>query len=107
VSRSPDGQDAGEVALLADRIAVAVTGCPAVAALAVGPLATYLPGRTVTGVAVRGTAVEVAVIARFGVPLAEVADQVRAAVRPLAPGVLIDVYIDDIALPETGSGQEV
>jgi hypothetical protein len=107
VSRSPADRDAGEVALLADRIAAAAAGCPAVATLADGPVATYLSGRTVTGVAVRGTAVEIAMIARFGLPLAEVADQVRAAVQPLAPGLRVDVRIDDIALPEIGPDQEI
>lgn len=101
------GRDAGEAGQLADRVAVAAAGCPGVAALADGPVATYLPGRTVTGVAVRDTEVQIAVIARYGPPLAEVADQVRAALEPLAPGLRVDVHIDDIALPITGPGQEV
>lgn len=99
------GRDSGEAGLLADRIAAVVTTCPGVAGLAAGPVATYLPGRVVAGVAVRDTgpqgSVEVAVIARLGLPLTQIAAQVRAAVQPLAPGLRLDVRIDDIALPQT------
>ncbi|MFC4535044.1 hypothetical protein [Sphaerisporangium dianthi] len=87
---------------LADRVARAVQGCPDVASLAGGPVATYLAGRTVAGVAVRDTEVEVAVVARYGRPLAEIAAEVRAAVEPLVPGLPVHIRIDDIALP----GQE-
>ena len=96
--------------LLADRIAETVAGCPAVAALAGGPLGTYLPGRTVRGVAVRGADVRIAVIARYGPPLAEVAAEVRSAVAPLLPaGSRLDVLIDDIRIqgtrpPRTAAG---
>lgn len=90
----------GEVGLLADQIAAAVAGCPAVAALAAGPVATYLPGRVVEGVAVRGSgeqgSVQIAVIAHFGLSLPEVAAQVRAVATPLAPGLRIDIRIEDI-----------
>ena len=88
-----------EVGELADRIAAAVTTCPSVAGLGRVPgvpVATYLPGRTVSGVAVRAGEVEVCVVARFGMPLPEVAAQIREAVAPLAPGRLVDVVIADI-----------
>jgi uncharacterized alkaline shock family protein YloU len=95
------------VAGLADRIAAAVTGCPDVAGLAVipgRPVATYLPGRTVSGVAVRPAEVEISVVARYGPPLPEVAAQVRQAVEPLVPGRTVDVVIADITSPQaTGS----
>ncbi len=87
--------DAGR---LADLIAVAVTACPDVARLSAGPVATYLPGRSVPGVAVRDEEVRVAVVARYGRPLAEVAEQVRAAVAPLVPPRRVDVTIDDLAI---------
>lgn len=93
---SSDRRDADRVGLLADRIAETVAGCPAVADLAAGPVATYLPGRIVRGVAVHDDDVRIAVIARYGPPLAEVAAQVRSAVAPLAPGSRLDVQIDDI-----------
>ena len=87
------------VAELADRIAAAVTGCPDVAGLTQVPgipVATYLPGRTVSGVAVRPAEVEICVVARYGLPLPEVAAQVRQAVEPLVPGRVVDVVIADI-----------
>lgn len=89
---------------LADQIAEAAGACPAVAGLAAGPVATYLPGRTVPGVAIREDAVLVSVVAWYGTPVAEVAEQVRAAVHPLAPLRRIDVSIDDLAVPP-GAGQ--
>jgi len=105
MSDPPGGRDTAEAGLLADRIAAAVAGCGAVAALADGPVATYLPGRTVPGVAVRDDlVVVVAVVARLGRPLAEAAGQVRAAVAGVAPGLAVDVYIDDIQLPDADPG---
>jgi hypothetical protein len=98
------GPDTAGAGLLADRIAAAVAGCPAVAALAEGPVATYLPGRTVPGVAVRDGLVVVTVVARHGRPLAEAAGQVRAAVGAVAPGLAVDVRIDDIQLPDADPG---
>ena len=95
--------DPAEVAELADRIVAAVTGCAAVAGLTGapgGPVATYLPGRTVSGVAVRAGEVEVCVTARYGLPLPEVAEQVRQAVAPLVPDRVVDVVIGDITLAE-------
>jgi len=100
MSQPSRGRDTAQAGLLADRIAAAVAGCPAVAALADGPVATYLPGRTVPGVAVRDNLVVVAVVARHGPPLAEAAGQVRAAVGGVAPGLAVDVRIDDIQLPD-------
>ena len=95
--------DPAEVAGLADRIVGAVTGCAAVAGLTEapgGPVATYLPGRTISGVAVRDGEVEVCVVARYGLPLPEVAEQVRQAVAPLVPDRVVDVVIGDITLAE-------
>jgi uncharacterized alkaline shock family protein YloU len=89
---------------LADRIAAAVAACPGVAKLAGGPLATYLPGRAVQGVAVNDRSVDVAVVARYGPPLTEVADQVRAAVAGIVAGVPINVSITDLD-PSTEDGE--
>jgi hypothetical protein len=90
---------ASDAGPLAERIATAVGGCPLVARLADGPIATYLPGRTVPGVAVREDAVRVAVVAVYGPPLAEVVRQVRTVAGRAAPGLRIDVTIEDVALP--------
>jgi hypothetical protein len=82
-----------------------VTKCAAVAGLTDapgGPVATYLPGRTVSGVAVRAGEVEVCVTARYGLPLLEVAEQVRQAVAPLAPDRVVDVVIGNITVAEAG-----
>ncbi|HEX7162268.1 MAG TPA: hypothetical protein VF223_13650 [Trebonia sp.] len=90
------------MAKLADRIAATVTRCPDVAGLTQSPgipVATYLPGRTVSGVAVRPAEVEICVVARYGPPLEQVAAQVRQAVEPLVPGRVVEVVIGDIAPP--------
>lgn len=99
---SGDDQKPIAVAELADLIAAAVTGCPDVVGLGQVPgipVATYLPGRTVAGVAVRAGEVEVSVVARYGRPLREIAGQVRLAVAALLPGRVVDVVIADITSP--------
>jgi uncharacterized alkaline shock family protein YloU len=101
-----------EVAELVDRIVAAVISCPGVAALTQLPgipVATYLPGRTVSGVALRAGEVEVCVVARYGPPLPQIAEQVRQAVAPLVPDRVVNVVIGDITLPgaEPESGREV
>ncbi|GAA2331866.1 hypothetical protein [Dactylosporangium salmoneum] len=83
-------------------VAAAVEACPAVAGLLVGPRggpATYLPGQQVGGVRVRPHTVEIAIRARWGVPAAEVAEQIRHALRALAPGRRVDVVIADLTDP--------
>ena len=91
-----------------DAVASATLACPSVAGLtagAMGQVATYLPGRRIQGVRVRPEGVEVHVVARWRPALPEVGDEIRAAVQPLAPGLPVSVYIDDIeepgALPAT------
>lgn len=96
------------VAALADRIAAAVSSCPGVAGLTQVPgmpVATYLPGRTVSGVAVRPAEVEICVVARYGPALPQVAAQVRQAVEPLVPGRVVDVVIGDITSPQARPGR--
>ncbi len=91
-----DGVDRADVA---DSVAAAVLSVPGVVDLhpgSFGEVATYLPGRRVSGVRVRadGTA-EIHVVLRFGVPVLETADRVRAAVRALVPGQ-VDVTVQDV-----------
>ena len=82
-------QAPAEVAELADQVAGAVTRCPDVAGLAQAP-----------GIPAAGAgAVEVSVVARYGLPLPQVAAQVREAVAPLVPGQVVAVVIADIAAP--------
>ena len=105
---SPTGasepRDVEELARLADGVASAVIGCSGVAGLWQGPVATYLPHRTVPGVALRDGEVSVSVVARYGHRLTEVADEVRAAVRRAAPGRRVDVHIEDIEIPTVQEG---
>ena len=81
-----------------DAVAAAVRACPAVedlAAGAPGELATYLPGRRVIGVRVEPDSVLVQVRSRWGVPVTEVAEQIRRATASLARR-RVDVAIVDI-----------
>jgi hypothetical protein len=87
-----------------ERIAREVVACPGVAGLADG-VGTYLPGRRVAGVAVRAgdpPVVEVHVVGAWGPTMAEIAAQVRAAVRKVAPAILVTVVIEDL---QVGSGR--
>lgn len=88
---------ASAAAGLADQVAAAVVGCPGVAGLVSGPIATYLAGRTVAGVALREREIEVAISAIYGTPLHPLADRVRAAVWRFAPGYRVDVLVEDVA----------
>jgi hypothetical protein len=87
----------------AERVAHAAEGVPTVARLSAGSLgvevATYLPGRRVRGVRITDDHVEVHVVARWPAVLPEVADDVRAAVTPLAAGLPVEVRIDDLDVP--------
>lgn len=103
---SPPSIAAAEVLVeagTADAIAAAVAACPAVASLHGGGLrrtATYLPGRLIEGVHVDEDRVRVSVVAVQGVPVSDVAEQIRAAVAPLVPGRPVDVHIADLHLTE-------
>ena len=89
----------------ADAIAAIVLAQPGVARLSGGPagvVGTYLPGHRVPGVRLAERDIEVHVVARWVSSLPALADQLRAAVTPLARGRSVSVYIDDIeaaALP--------
>lgn len=104
----PDTDTLGAPApALAELVAEATLGCPDVSSLSggmVGEVATYLPGRRVTGVRVRDAVVEVHVVARYGPPMDEIGAQVRAAVTPFVGDRTVAVTIDDLAVdPRTGS----
>lgn len=88
-----------------DVVAAVVAACPGVARLSAGPVgevATYLPGRRVAGVRVRPDAVEVHVVGWYGPTAAEIAGQVRAAVRTVAGPLPVDVVIDDLDVGGAG-----
>lgn len=87
----------------ADRVAAAVTRCRTVAGLSrggPGGVATYLPGRTVPGVAIREYTpvpeVEVRVVGRYGPTMAEISREVDAAVRSVLPRHRVLIGIDDL-----------
>ena len=99
---TPEDPVSAGLAVLAERVMQAAASCPAVAGLSGGPygtVATYLPGRTLLGVAVRAGEVEVCVTAWYGLPLAEAAQQVRDAVTAAVPGHTVNVIIGDVAAP--------
>ena len=90
----------------ADAIAAAVLECASVAGLAgglAGEVATYLPGRRVTGVQVRTSGpvdqIVVHVVGHYGPTMAQIAAEVTAAVRTVAGPVDVRVGIDDLLLP--------
>jgi uncharacterized alkaline shock family protein YloU len=83
-------------------VASSATACPSIAGLSggrFGEVATYLPGRRIVGIRQVDGVVEVHVVARWGTPLPEVAELVRAAVAPAAGGVTVSVFVDDIEVP--------
>jgi hypothetical protein len=85
-----------------DAVAAIVRGCAGVSALDGGPfgeVASYLPGRTVPGVAVDDNRIRVQVRSRWGVPAADVAALITAALAPLAGPRPVDVAIADIDDP--------
>ena len=103
-SSGPDLRDPQEIGRLVDRVAEAVVRCPGVAGLWHGPAGTYLPHRTVPGIAVHDGVVSVSVVARYGPDLSAVAGQVREAVRRVVPGHRVDVQIEDIEPPAKRKG---
>ena len=85
-----------------DAVAAAVARCAGVAALdrgRFGSVVTYLPGRTVAGVAVGGGRVTVQVRSRWGVPAPDLARAITTALAPLTGSRPIDVVIADIDDP--------
>jgi len=94
----PDQRDLGE---LADAVAVVVRAHPAVVGLDGGPfgvVASYLPGRRVVGVRVGepGEPVEVSVVVRFGIPLPQLATELRQVITAITGPRVIDLTINDV-----------
>ncbi len=85
-----------------EAVAAAALGSPLIAGLTggrFGEVATYLPGRRILGVREVDGTVEIHVVARWGTPLPEVADVVRAAVASHTGGQPVAVFVDDIEVP--------
>ena len=93
-----------------DAVAAIVRGCAGVSALDAGPfgeVASYLPGRTVPGVAVDDSRIRVQVRSEWGIPAADVAALISAALAPLAGTRPVDVAIADIDDPPAAQPAEV
>ena len=85
-----------------ERVAAAALGCAVIADLTggrFGEVATYLPGRRILGVRSVDGEIELHVVARWDIPLPDVADAVRAAVAPYVDGMPVAVFVDDIEVP--------
>ena len=98
VTAAPAGRHPQEQTL-ADLVAAAVRGVPGVAGLdsgSLGGVATYLPGRRVSGVAERGDRLAVSISALPGLDLRALALAVRSAVATVDPRP-VDVTVADIA----------
>jgi hypothetical protein len=83
-----------------DAVAAAARSCAAVDDLCSGSwggVVSYLPGREVAGVRVTRDHVVISVRGRWGIPVIELAGQVRAAVTGLAGPRRVDVVVADLA----------
>jgi hypothetical protein len=91
---------------LAEAVAAAVLAHPGVAALSGGPfgtIASYLPRRRVLGVRLPladTDPVQIAVVARMGVALPRLADELGAAVVEVLGPVAVDVTVADVEATE-------
>lgn len=86
----------------ADTIAAVVLRCPGVLDLHPGgwrQVATYLPGRRVTGVQADSQRVLVSVVLVNGTPVPGAVAAIRGALAPLAGGRPVDVLVADIQAP--------
>ena len=98
-----------------DAVAAAVRSCPAIDDLSSGPwggVVSYLPGRQLAGVRVASDHVLISVRGWWGVPVAEMARQVRTAVAGLVGPRRVDLEVTDLAgapgeAPADGPREEV
>ncbi len=85
-----------------DAVTAAVRGCPSVYELDGGRAATvvstYLPGRSVPGVRVRPEEITVQVLGIWGVPVPDLAREVRTALAPLVGARRVDIVVADLRL---------
>ncbi|KZM34851.1 Asp23/Gls24 family envelope stress response protein [Oerskovia enterophila] len=98
-----DDADVADQEDLADRVVAAVLAVPGVVRLhagAFGEVATYLPGRAVTGVRLRPDEAEVHLVVSAGRPIPEVAGNVHEAVRALVSEP-VHVFVEDVEPPPT------
>ena len=92
-----------------DAVASAVRAVPGVSDLAggrFGDATSYLPGRRLTGVAVRDDAVRISVRARWGVAASDLLGHITLALRQIVPDRRIDLVIAEIDNPPWLAGPE-
>lgn len=85
----------------AEAVDATVRSCPAVVDLAggdFGEVATYLPGRRITGVRVTDDRIDVHLVGRYGVPIPVLAAEVRTALTELASGRAVDIRVESVEL---------
>ena len=85
-----------------DAVASAVLACPGVSDLTdgrFGDATSYLPGRRLTGVAVREDTLRISVRAKWGVTASDLLDQITLAVTPIGSDRRIEVVIAEIDDP--------
>ncbi len=85
-----------------DAVAAAVRICAGVSRLDPGPyheVTTYLPGRTVDGVAVDGGRVRIQIQCAWGAQIPQVATQIRKVLVPLTGRRPVDVLVADVDDP--------
>lgn len=92
-----------------DAVAAAVRRCGGVEDLYSGPcggVISYLPGRQVRGVRVASDHVVISVRGRWGVPVTELARQIRAALAAVVAPRRVDIVVADLgeAADETPAG---
>lgn len=93
-----------------DVVSAAVRACPGVDDLdggAAGSVVSYLPGRRMPGLRVDDDRVTIQVRGHWGIPIADIGDEVVSAVTPLVAGRSIDIIVSDISTPDdadTGLG---
>jgi len=83
----------------ADAVAALVLAVPGVAGLhpgRFGEVATYLPGRRVTGVKLNEDRVEIHVVVEFDAPIRTVAQRIHTMVGAAVP-VPVEVFVEDLA----------
>jgi hypothetical protein len=98
-----------------DAVAAAARGCPAIDDLSAGAwggVVSYLPGRQVAGVRIASDHAVISVRGRWGIPVGEMARQVRSAVGPLVAPRRVDLVVADLAAapgeaPAGGQDEEV
>lgn len=94
---------------LAELVAAVVVSQPGVAALhggIFGDVATYLPGRKLTGVRVGepGEPVEIGVVLRLGRPIPAVVDALRRAVAEVCGDRRVDIVVADVVADHVVAG---